>query len=108
MPTSPLGTGLDVIERSPLPIVEPLREELAAAASGEWVLALDPDERVSTGLAAALREASVRDDVDAVEIPFTHFDFGYPPTHRLPASSPGPGCTGAASSSGPRSRTSTR
>ena len=82
--------GARVIERSPLPIVEPLREELAAAASGEWVLAMDPDERVSTGLAAALREASVRDDVDAVEIPFTHFDFGYPPTHRLHRFEPRP------------------
>ncbi|HEX2388340.1 MAG TPA: glycosyltransferase, partial [Solirubrobacterales bacterium] len=82
--------GARVIERSPLPIVEPLREELAAAASGEWVLAMDPDERVSTGLAAALREASARDDVDAVEIPFTHFDFGYPPTHRLHRFEPRP------------------
>ena len=59
--------GARVIERSPLPIVEPLREELAA-----------------------LREASVRDDVDAVEIPFTHFDFGYPPTHRLHRFEPRP------------------
>jgi glycosyltransferase involved in cell wall biosynthesis len=82
--------GARVIEHSPLPIVEPLREELAAAASGEWVLAMDPDERVSTGLAAALREASARDDVDAVEIPFTHFDFGYPPTHRLHRFEPRP------------------
>ena len=82
--------GARVIERSPLPIVEPLRGELAAAASGEWVLAMDPDERVSTGLAAALREASARDDVDAVEIPFTHFDFGYPPTHRLHRFEPRP------------------
>ena len=51
---------------------------------------MDPDERVSPGLATALREASLRDDLDAVEIPFTHFDFGYPPTHRLHRFEPRP------------------
>ena len=83
-------SGARVIRRSPLPIVEPLREELAAAASGEWVLAMDPDERVSPGLATALREASVRGDIDAVEIPFTHYDFGHRPTHRLHRFEPRP------------------
>lgn len=38
--------GAHVIEREPFPIVEPLRNELAAMARGEWILALDPDERV--------------------------------------------------------------
>ena len=49
--------GARVIEREPIPIVEPLRGELAAEASGEWILAMDPDERVSEGLASALRQA---------------------------------------------------
>jgi len=75
-------SGARVIRRSPLPIVEPLR--------GEWVLAMDPDERVSPGLATALREASVRGDIDAVEIPFTHYDFGHRPTHRLHRFEPRP------------------
>ena len=57
---------------------------------GEWVLAMDPDERVSPGLATALREASARADIDAVEIPFTHFDFGHRPTHRLHRFEPRP------------------
>ena len=75
--------GARVLEREPIPIVEPLRGELAAAATGEWILAMDPDERVSEGLAAALRDASARNDIDAVAIPFMHHDFGYPATHRL-------------------------
>jgi glycosyltransferase involved in cell wall biosynthesis len=82
--------GARVIEREPIPIVEPLRGELAAEASGEWILAMDPDERVSEGLASALRQASIRDDVDAVAIPFTHYDFGYPATHRLHRFDPHP------------------
>jgi glycosyltransferase involved in cell wall biosynthesis len=84
------GFGAEVISRSPLPIVEPMREELAAAATGEWVLAMDPDERVSPGLARALREAAARDEFDAVEIPFTHYDFGHAPTHRLHRYEPRP------------------
>jgi len=82
--------GARVVRREPIPIVEPLRGELAAEATGDWILAMDPDERVSEGLAAALRRVSVRDDVDAVEIPFTHYDFGYPPTHRLHRYEPRP------------------
>lgn len=82
--------GARVLEREPLPIVEPLRGELAAAAAGDWILAMDPDERVSEGLATALRRESRRDDIDAIEIPFTHYDFGYPPTHRLHRYEPRP------------------
>lgn len=84
------ASGARVVSREPLPIVEPLRGELAAIAEGEWILAMDPDERVSAGLGPALREASLREDIDAVEIPFTHFDFGYPPTHPLHRYEPRP------------------
>ena len=82
--------GARVIEREPIPIVEPLRGELEAEASGEWILAMDPDERVSEGLASALRQASIRDDIDAVAIPFTHYDFGYAATHKLHRFDPHP------------------
>jgi glycosyltransferase involved in cell wall biosynthesis len=82
--------GARVLRREPIPIVEPLRAELEAEANGDWILAMDPDERVSDGLAAALRRVSLRDDVDAVEIPFTHYDFGYRPTHRLHRYEPRP------------------
>ncbi|MDQ3823785.1 MAG: glycosyltransferase [Actinomycetota bacterium] len=82
--------GATVVRREPIPIVEPLRDELAARARGEWILALDPDERVSPGLAEELRSVAARDDVDLVEIPFTHWDFGYPPSHRLHRFDPKP------------------
>jgi glycosyltransferase involved in cell wall biosynthesis len=82
--------GARVLRREPLPIVEPLRGELAAEATGEWILAVDPDERVSPGLADALRRVSLRDDVDAVAIPFTHYDFGYAPAHELHRYDPHP------------------
>jgi glycosyltransferase involved in cell wall biosynthesis len=82
--------GATVIVREPIPIVEPLRNELAGRASGEWILALDPDERVTPGLARELRRLSERDDVDVVETPFTHQDFGHAPSHRLHRYDPKP------------------
>ena len=52
--------GARVIRREPYPIVEPMRNELAALARGAWILALDPDERVTPGLAQELRRAAQR------------------------------------------------
>ena len=71
--------GAEVVVRAPHPVVEPLRNELAARARGPWILALDPDERVTPGLAVALRELAARSDIDAVYIPFMNFDFGWAP-----------------------------
>jgi glycosyltransferase involved in cell wall biosynthesis len=82
--------GAKVIGHAVNPIVEPLRNELADAATGEWMLAMDPDERVSPGLAAELRRLSTRDDVDVVEIPFMHRDFGYEPSAALHRYDPKP------------------
>jgi glycosyltransferase involved in cell wall biosynthesis len=82
--------GATVVTREPIPIVEPLRNELAALARGEWILALDPDERVSPGLAEELRRLSAHDHVDLVEIPYQHWDFGYPPSHPLHRYDPKP------------------
>ncbi len=72
--------GAVVIRREPLPIVEPLRNAIAAHARNAWILALDPDERVTPGLAAALREIAARDDVDAVVIPRMNIDLGHAPS----------------------------
>jgi glycosyltransferase involved in cell wall biosynthesis len=74
------AAGARVIEREPLPIVEPLRNELAAVAQGEWILALDPDERVSPKLGRELRRLSQRSDLDAIIIPRMNWDLGYPPS----------------------------
>jgi glycosyltransferase involved in cell wall biosynthesis len=75
--------GARVLTRDPVPIVELVRNELAAAASGEWILALDPDERVTPGLARELRRLAEEAELDAVVIPRMNFDLGYPPSSPL-------------------------
>ena len=77
------ASGAHVIRHPPVPIVEAVRNVVADAATGDWVLALDPDERVSPGLAAELGRASARSDIDAVVVPRMNFDFGYPATSPL-------------------------
>jgi glycosyltransferase involved in cell wall biosynthesis len=72
--------GARVIQREPNPIVEPLRNELAALARSDWILVLDPDERITPGLAQELRRAAQQQHLDAVVIPRTNFDLGYPPS----------------------------
>jgi glycosyltransferase involved in cell wall biosynthesis len=74
------AAGARVIRREPLPIVEPLRNELAAVAQGEWILALDPDERVSPELGKELRRLSQCSGLDAIVIPRMNWDLGYPPS----------------------------
>jgi glycosyltransferase involved in cell wall biosynthesis len=75
--------GARVIEHAPVPIVEAVRNVAADAATGEWVLALDPDERVSAGLAGELRRLAARTDIDAVVVPRMNFDFGHAPSSPL-------------------------
>jgi glycosyltransferase involved in cell wall biosynthesis len=77
------AAGARVIEHPPVPIVETVRNVVADAATGEWVLALDPDERVSPGLAAELRRLAGRADIDAVVVPRMNFDFGHAPSSPL-------------------------
>lgn len=75
--------GARVITREAVPIVELVRNEVAAAALGDWILVLDPDERVSPGLAQELRRLSQLADFDAIVIPRMNFDLGYAPSHPL-------------------------
>jgi glycosyltransferase involved in cell wall biosynthesis len=77
------AAGARVVTHPPVPIVEAVRNVVADAATGDWVLALDPDERVSPGLAAELSRAAGRSDVDAVVVPRMNFDFGYPASSPL-------------------------
>lgn len=74
--------GARVIARAPVPIVEMARNEVAAYAHGDWILALDPDERITPGLAKELRTLAQREDIDAVVIPRTNYDLGYPPSNK--------------------------
>lgn len=73
--------GARVVSRPPVPIVEMVRNEVAAHARGDWILVLDPDERISPGLAGELRRTAARDDVDAVVVPRMNYDLGYPPSN---------------------------
>jgi glycosyltransferase involved in cell wall biosynthesis len=70
-----------VTSRAAVPIVEMVRNEVASHATSDWILALDPDERISPGLAAELRKASHRPEIDAVVVPRMNYDLGYPPTN---------------------------
>ena len=73
--------GARVVSRAPVPIVEMVRNEVAAHATGAWILVLDPDERIAPALADELRRAAAREDVDAVVIPRMNYDLGYPPSN---------------------------
>jgi (heptosyl)LPS beta-1,4-glucosyltransferase len=75
--------GARVIAHPAVPIVETVRNVVADAATGEWVLVVDPDERVSPGLAGELRRLAARDDVDAVVVPRMNLDFGHAPSSPL-------------------------
>jgi glycosyltransferase involved in cell wall biosynthesis len=72
--------GARVIVREPAPIVEQVRNEVARLATHDWILALDPDERVTPGLAEELKRIARRIDIDAVVLPRTNRDFGFAPT----------------------------
>jgi glycosyltransferase involved in cell wall biosynthesis len=82
--------GARVIEHEPVPVVEAVRNVVADAASGDWVLALDPDERVSPGLRDELLRQRHRTDIDAVSIPFMNYDLGYPASHPVHRYDPKP------------------
>lgn len=75
--------GARVVRRHPVPIVEWVRNEIAGLATGDWILALDPDERVTPGLAGELRRLASRQDLDALVIPRMNVDLGYPPTNPM-------------------------
>lgn len=72
--------GARVITREPYPIVEPLRNELAAMVRSDWILGLDPDERITPGLAEELRRVAQQPNLDAVVMPRTNFDLGFAPS----------------------------
>jgi len=82
--------GARVVSHEVIPVVEPLRNVVAGEARGEWILAMDPDERVTPGLATELRALSARADIDAVEIPFMNHDLGYPASHPMHRFDPKP------------------
>jgi glycosyltransferase involved in cell wall biosynthesis len=75
--------GARVIRHEPVPIVERVRNEVAEQAAHDWILVLDPDERIAPGLPAMLRDVATREDIHAIVIPRMNYDFGYPPSSPL-------------------------
>lgn len=75
--------GARVIAHPAVPIVETVRNVVGDAATGDWVLVVDPDERVSPGLADELRQMAARADLDAVVVPRMNLDFGHAPSSPL-------------------------
>jgi glycosyltransferase involved in cell wall biosynthesis len=71
------AAGARVVSHAPVPIVEAVRNVAGDAAAGDWILAVDPDERVSPGLAAELRRLAELPQLDAVVVPRMNFDFGH-------------------------------
>ena len=71
--------GARVVPHAPVPLVEWVRNAVAGHALHDWVLVLDPDERVADGLPPLLRAAAAEARYDAVVIPRMNYDFGYPP-----------------------------
>jgi len=72
--------GARVLRRDPVPIVEMIRNEIAEAARNDWILVLDPDERVTPGLAEELQRVAGNEEVDAIVMPRMNYDFGYAPS----------------------------
>jgi len=82
--------GARVISHERVPVVEAVRNVVADAATGDWILAMDPDERVTPGLREELLRLRHRDDIDVVAIPFMNYDLGYPATHPMHRYDPKP------------------
>jgi glycosyltransferase involved in cell wall biosynthesis len=82
--------GAQVFSHAVVPVVEAVRNTIAGHATGDWILALDPDERVAPGLPSELRRLAGRSDIDIVEIPVMNYDFGYAASHPMHRYDPKP------------------
>lgn len=69
-----LGATVHLIERRPF--VDPTRNFAIAQATGDWILFLDADERLTPKLAAELRRIAEKDQADVVTIQFNTYMFG--------------------------------
>ncbi|MGR3293124.1 MAG: glycosyltransferase family 2 protein [Candidatus Scalindua sp.] len=69
-----LGAEVHLIER--VPFVDPTRNYAIAQATGEWILLLDADERLTPKLANELRSIAEKDHVDMVRIHRDTYMFG--------------------------------
>ncbi len=65
-----------IINFSFTPYVEAIRNKMVKEATGEYVLVLDPDERLSEGLKRKLLQVCKEEKFDAVNIPRKNIIFG--------------------------------
>ena len=66
-----------IVSLAPQPIVELVRQRMLQEATHDWVLIIDPDERVSAALAGQLRRLLEGErDFAAVNLPIRNYIFG--------------------------------
>lgn len=68
-----LGATVHLIERRPF--VDPTRNFAIAQATGDWILLLDADERLTPELVTELRSIAEKDQADVVTIQFDTYMF---------------------------------
>ena len=59
------------------PYVETIRNKMIEKCKGDWILILDPDERITESLSIKLKEISNQGMFDAVNIPRKNIFFGH-------------------------------
>lgn len=64
-----------VYSHKALDYIEPVREFAVSKTSGDWVLVLDPDEKIGDELKNKLKEIMSENSIDAVNIPRLNFIF---------------------------------
>lgn len=69
-----LGAIVHLTERRPF--VDPTRNSAIAQATGDWILLLDADERLTPKLAVELRNIAEKDEADVVNIQFDTYIIG--------------------------------
>ena len=68
--------GAQVYQEKLVPYVELIRNESVRKAKSDWILVLDPDERIPTALARELKKVVKEDEFEAVNIPRKNIIFG--------------------------------
>jgi glycosyltransferase involved in cell wall biosynthesis len=62
------GAAVHLIPRAPF--VDPARNAALELATGDWILILDADERLTPACAARLKQAAEKDEAEVVRVPF--------------------------------------
>lgn len=71
-----VSTSFKFIPKEKVPYVELIRQEMIDKAEGDWVLLLDPDERITDSLRDSLQKVVEEEKYVAVNIPRQNVFFG--------------------------------